>query len=68
LKDFLSECYIVDIEPQIKELTIDIRSKSKIKLPDSIIAATAIYFDMPLLTTDRGFNRIPDLDAVILSI
>ncbi len=61
LKAFLSECYIVDIEPSIKELTIDIRSKSKIKLPDAVIAATAIYFDLPLFTMDKGFNRINDL-------
>jgi len=68
LKEFLSECYIVDIEPQIKELTIEIRSQNKIKLPDAVIAATAIYFDMPLLTMDKGFNKISNLDAVILSL
>lgn len=68
LKSFLSECYIVDIEPNIKELTIDIRSKSKIKLPDAVIAATAIYFDLPLFTMDKGFNKISDLNTVILSL
>ncbi|MEJ7778879.1 MAG: type II toxin-antitoxin system VapC family toxin [Daejeonella sp.] len=68
LKAFLSECYIVDIEPNIKELTIDIRSKSKIKLPDAVIAATAIYFDLPLFTMDKGFNRISNLNVVILSL
>ena len=68
LRNFLSECYIVDIEPSIKELTIDIRSKSKIKLPDAIIAATAIYFDLPLFTMDKGFNKIRNLNAVILTL
>lgn len=68
LKDFLSKCHIVDIEPAIKELTIDIRSKSKIKLPDAIIAATAIYYDLPLFTMDKGFKRLTDLQAVILSL
>jgi len=68
IKDFLSECFIVDIEPAIKDLTIEIRAKSKIKLPDAVIAATAIYYDMPLLTMDKGFNRIAELDAVILSL
>jgi predicted nucleic acid-binding protein len=68
LKSFLSECYIVDIEPAIKEITIDIRSKFKVKLPDAVIAATAIYFDLPLFTMDKGFKRITDLQAVILSL
>lgn len=68
LKSFLSECYIVDIEPAIKEITIDIRSRFKVKLPDAVIAATAIYFDLPLFTMDKGFKKITDLQAVILSL
>lgn len=68
LKSFLSECYIVDIEPAIKEITIDIRSRFKVKLPDAVIAATAIYFDLPLFTMDKGFKKIADLQAVILSL
>ncbi|WP_426668981.1 type II toxin-antitoxin system VapC family toxin [Mucilaginibacter sp. McL0603] len=68
LKNFLSECYIVDIEPTIKEITIDIRSRFKVKLPDAVIAATAIYFDLPLFTMDKGFKKITDLQAVILSL
>jgi predicted nucleic acid-binding protein len=68
LKSFLSECYIVDIEPAIKEITIKIRSKFKIKLPDAVIAATAVYYDLPLFTMDKGFKKITDLQAVILTL
>ena len=68
LKKFLSECYLVDIEPAIKEITIEIRSKFKTKLPDAVISATAMYFDLPLFTMDKGFNKINDLQAVILAI
>ncbi|TWR24533.1 type II toxin-antitoxin system VapC family toxin [Mucilaginibacter achroorhodeus] len=68
LRDFLSKCHIVDIEPAIKELTIEIRAKTKMKLPDAIIAATAIYYDLPLFTMDKGFKRLDDLQAVILSL
>jgi predicted nucleic acid-binding protein len=60
LKSFLSECYIVDIEPAIKEITIDIRSRFKVKLPDAVKAATAIYFDLPLFTIDKGLKKITD--------
>ncbi|MDO3644463.1 type II toxin-antitoxin system VapC family toxin [Mucilaginibacter sp. L3T2-6] len=68
LKDFLSKCYIVDIEPSIKDITIQIRVKYKTKLPDAVIAATAIYFDLPLFTMDTGFKTIIDLQAVVLSL
>jgi predicted nucleic acid-binding protein len=60
-KQFLSECYIVDIEPVIKDITIDIKAKFKIKLPDAVIASTALYFDLPLFTMDKGFEKIKDL-------
>ncbi|MDB5118143.1 MAG: twitching motility protein PilT [Mucilaginibacter sp.] len=68
LKNFLSECYIVDIEPAIKDITIDIRTNYKTKLPDAVIAATAMYFDLPLFTMDKGFDKITDLQAVVLSL
>ena len=68
LKQFLSECYIVDIEPAIKDIAINIRSTLKVKLPDAVIAATAIYFDLPLFTMDKGFEKISDLQAIILTV
>ncbi|MES2112836.1 MAG: type II toxin-antitoxin system VapC family toxin [Bacteroidota bacterium] len=68
LKDFLFNCYIVDIEPTIKDITIELRAKYKTKLPDAVIAATAIYFDLPLFTMDKGFKKITDLQAVVLSV
>jgi len=67
LKMFLSKCHVVDIEPAIKDITIEIRSKFKVKLPDAVIAATAVYYDLPLFTMDKGFEKITDLQAVILS-
>jgi len=68
LKSFLSECYIVDIEPAIKEITIRLRARFKIKLPDAVIAATAVYYDLPLFTMDKGFKKVTDLQAVILTL
>jgi predicted nucleic acid-binding protein len=44
---FLKDCIIHDISSDIKELSIDIRQKNKQKLPDSIIAATALQLDIP---------------------
>ena len=41
------------------------KTDKKLKLTDSIIAATAIYFDMPLLTLDKkDFKNIKDLKIV----
>ena len=47
VKQFISECTIIDITPEIKEFTINIRQKYNIKLPDCIIIATSLWLNMP---------------------
>jgi len=34
--------------------------------PDAIVAATAKSFNLPLITADRDFEKIKDVDIVIL--
>jgi len=61
----LDECFIVDINQEIKRIYREVKQKYIIKLPDAIIAATAIYLDMPFLTFDKGFKNIPNLKLVM---
>ncbi len=62
----LDSCFIADINPAIKQIIKNLLQKYRIKIPDAIIAATAIYLDMPLLTADTGFKRIPELNLILL--
>jgi len=68
IKEFLSECIIIDLEPEIKELIIEIRAKHKTKLPDAAIAATAMKYEFPLFTMDKGFKKITNLKTVIIEV
>jgi len=61
---FLSECKVVGINTAIKKEAIRIRRTCGNKLPDSIIAATSIYIDVPLITADSGFKRIKELTLI----
>ena len=65
VKQFLEECIIIDINEDIKRLTIGIKQKHQIKLPDSIIAATSRYIEVPLLTADKGFRKITKLNLAL---
>ncbi len=58
---FLEECAIIDINSGIKEITKQLRRKHKLKLPDAIVAATAIFLGIPLLSADKHFEGIDDL-------
>lgn len=53
---------IFDLSEEIILKTIEIRRKVKIKLPDAIIAATAIVNGFTLLSTnDKDFVKVPKL-------
>jgi len=68
VRGFIEECTIINITNQIKQKTIEIRRASKVKLPDSIIAATSHYLNIPLITSDVGFMRIDDINTVIYEV
>jgi hypothetical protein len=48
------------MNPKIKEQTILLKQKYKLKLPDAIIAATAIVYKLPFLTSDADFKNIKE--------
>lgn len=59
-KALLNDLTIIDINQQIKEVTIELRKRHGLKVPDCLIAATAIHLDLPLVTTDKHFDRLKD--------
>ncbi|MEX2564633.1 MAG: type II toxin-antitoxin system VapC family toxin [Cyclobacteriaceae bacterium] len=68
IKNLLKDCTILDLKQEVKELTVELRRKYKIKLPDSIIAASAFIQKIPLLTSDKGFKKIEELDILIYEL
>jgi predicted nucleic acid-binding protein len=45
-----------------------LKRKYHIKLPDAVIAATCLVFDIPLVTADKGFSKISELDLILIEI
>jgi predicted nucleic acid-binding protein len=66
IRSFLDECMISELSPPIRRIAIDVRKKQKLKLPDAVIAATALYLDFPLITMDNDFEKVKDLNAIVL--
>ena len=64
----LQELRIVDINEQIKDLVYKISLKRKIELTDCIIAATASYLNIPLVTADKVLDNIPFVDTILINI
>jgi hypothetical protein len=53
LKSALSKFQSIELTQDIKQITIQIRKNSKLKLPDSIIVASAINEKAILITSDK---------------
>jgi predicted nucleic acid-binding protein len=68
LKSLLNDSFIVNFNDDIKAQTIKLKQKYSIKLPDAIIAATAILYKIPLITADKGFEKIKELELILLEI
>ncbi len=65
-KELVNSCYIFESNPQIIQKTILLKQSYKLKLPDVIIAATAIVYKLPFLTSDSDFKKINELELIFL--
>jgi predicted nucleic acid-binding protein len=62
IKEFIFDSTVFSLEENIITKTILLRRTNKIKLPDAIIAATAIVHNLQLITHNlKDFKNIPEL-------
>ena len=65
LHNFINDSLVFELEKDIKFKAADIRKAHKIKLPDAIIAATALIHDLTLLTKNvNDFKNIGGLNLI----
>ena len=66
-RQFLSRVHVIELSPSqtdIIDLIIKLRQKYNLKLPDAIIAATAIQYNAELITSDVHFAKIIELNTI----
>lgn len=65
LNNFIADSIVFELDKDIKTKTVALRKNHKIKLPDAIIAATAIVNGLSLLTRNvADFQAISDLSFI----
>ena len=66
IKTFIEENFtFIPLNRTIAQIAGEIRRATKIKLPDAIIAATALYTRVPIVTRNiRDFQRISNLEVI----
>ncbi|MCU0358041.1 MAG: type II toxin-antitoxin system VapC family toxin [Cyclobacteriaceae bacterium] len=65
-RSLLNACVMIPYSDEIKEIAIELKQKQKITLPDALIAATGIRYNIPVLTFDKGFKKIPGISLLLL--
>jgi len=59
---FIKQCRLIEYSSRLKDGVIEIRRKYKLKISDSFVAATAIMLDLPLISADRNFGKVKELN------
>ena len=64
-EEYINLATVIEIDKQIIDACVALRKKHKIKLPDAIIAATAIVYDLTLITRNtHDFKNIKALKTI----
>ena len=66
IRSLLHECALFPLDNRIKNKAILLRKQYRIKLPDAIIAATAMENALPLLSADKALRKVMELDLHLL--
>jgi predicted nucleic acid-binding protein len=66
INNLLSACVKSSHTDAINKTAIFLKQLYNIKIPDALIAATAIEQKIPLLTYDKDFIKIKEVDLVLL--
>lgn len=65
LTNFMNDANVIDLSNDIVEACINLRKNHKTKLPDAIIAATAIVYDFALISRNsKDFKSIEGLEVI----
>ncbi|WP_373521377.1 type II toxin-antitoxin system VapC family toxin [Aquiflexum sp.] len=62
LSNFINDATVLDLTDSVVVATIAIRKKYKTKLPDAIIAATALVYDLVLIS--RNISDFKNIDRL----
>lgn len=64
--ELLDQANVMEFSNVIQKRTIQLRRKYKMKLPDAVIAATAAFLNVQLITADKQFAKLKDELFILL--
>jgi predicted nucleic acid-binding protein len=68
IQEFLDQVILVGLDDDVKQMTISLRKKYRLKLPDAIICATASLNGAILLSNDAQLARVTEISVQTVEI
>jgi predicted nucleic acid-binding protein len=68
IRDFLSDVPVTDLTQPVKHHAVNLRKRFGLKLPDAIVAATALALEATLLTNDQRLLALNDVPTQMLQV
>ncbi len=67
-RGLLAALHRVELDATVRETAIRLRRQRRVKLPDALVAASAIACDATLLTNDQQLLTLPDLRSQLIEL
>lgn len=64
MREWFNGVQLISLDSEIAEKAADVRRETRLKLIDSVIAATALAHRAKLATRDEDFNRVSELTVL----
>jgi predicted nucleic acid-binding protein len=68
IRQLLSDCTLIGMNDEIKTKTIELKLNYNLKIPDAIIGATSSYLKIPLVTADKKFKQVENINLIFYDI
>jgi predicted nucleic acid-binding protein len=65
-KMVIEACHIINFNTTIRDAAIELKQQYNVKIPDAIIAATALINRKVLLTADKDFKKIKEITLLLI--
>ena len=68
VREFLGQLVICELTPSIRERAVKLRRQQQLKLPDTIVCATAMESSLDLWTNDTNLAKVRRLNCRAVSL
>ncbi|NDJ17452.1 PIN domain-containing protein [Myxacorys almedinensis A] len=68
MQQFLSQITVIGIDETVKNYTIALRKKYRLKLPDAMVCASALSTNSVLLSNDTQLSRVTEITVDTVQI